>query len=447
MTVRSILLVLLALVFGGSVAFGINTLLKQRQAPAAEVVPVVIAAQDIGRFASLSEDMLKIRQYPKELVPPGSLRTIAEAANRVTAVSLIKGETISSVNLSAKGSGKGMGAIIPKGLRAFTIKTPTVESSVAGFIFAGSKVDVILTVKEHAAAGGTTTTTLLQNLEILAVDQHVDAPAKNKSEVKELRSVTLLVTPEQAEKLDNGQTKGTLHLALRNPHDAEGKSPSLSVKEKPAVPETVAVVVAAKDVEQFAKLSEDMLTIRQYPKDLVPPGSVRTIAEVKNRETSVALVKGDLISTARLDGKKEPTSLNIPMGMRAFTINAPTLSPNGGGYVQPGSRVDVLLTVKERSTDKSGGNKTSLLQNLKVLAVDRVESSNGKGEVKDLRSVTLLIKPDQAIDLAQTNATFHLTLRNPNDQTGLVPPASVQRQTPALIRTIRGVENNLVELR
>jgi Flp pilus assembly protein CpaB len=56
-------------------------------------------------------------------------------------------------------------------------------------------------------------------VEILAVDQRIDAPADNKVDIKELRSVTLLVTPHQANLLDLGQNKGTLHLALRNLQD------------------------------------------------------------------------------------------------------------------------------------------------------------------------------------------------------------------------------------
>ena len=62
----------------------------------------------------------------------------------------------------------------------------------------GNKVDVLLTVSNVSGTdqtGGGSTTTLLQNVEILAVDQRVDVPAENKVDVKEMRSVTLLVTP------------------------------------------------------------------------------------------------------------------------------------------------------------------------------------------------------------------------------------------------------------
>lgn len=106
-------------------------------------------------------------------------------------------------------------------MRAFTITT-TLASGVAGFILPGNKVDVLLTIANVGATdqtGGGSTTTLLQDVEILAVDQKMNAPAENKVDAKEMRSVTLLVPPHQANMLELGQNKGTLHLALRHPKD------------------------------------------------------------------------------------------------------------------------------------------------------------------------------------------------------------------------------------
>jgi pilus assembly protein CpaB len=124
-----------------------------------------------------------------------------------------------------------MAWLIPRGMRAFTITTANVTAGVAGFILPGNKVDVLLTVSSGGAndtTGGGNTTTLLQNVEILAVDQKIEAPVDNKVNASELHSVTLLVTPEQAAKLDLGQNKGTLHLTLRNPED------NVAAKVRPA---------------------------------------------------------------------------------------------------------------------------------------------------------------------------------------------------------------------
>jgi pilus assembly protein CpaB len=221
---RTVTIVLLALVFGGSAAYGINYLIRRPAAPKVDTVSVVVAAADVPRFTSLTPDQLTTRDYPKDLVPPGALTSVEDAVGRAPHSPLIKDEPLLDGKLTKKGAGRGLAAVVPNGMRAFTIQTPNVSAGVAGFILPGNKVDVLLTMSGQGtndSTGGGSTTTLLQQVEILAVDQRVDAPSGNMVDPKELRSVTLLVTPDQAAKLDLGQNKGTLHLSLRNPEDRE----------------------------------------------------------------------------------------------------------------------------------------------------------------------------------------------------------------------------------
>jgi len=225
MSFRSVLIVLLALVFGGAAALGITVMRRPEPPPPPpqiETVPVVVAATDVARFTTISSDHLRVKQLPKDAVPPNALTRIEDAAGRVTLVPLYYDEPVLDVKLASHGAGRGMAPGIEKGKRAFTIQTPNVASGVAGFILPGNKVDVLLTVSGNGAndpSGGGLTVTLLQDVEILAVDQRVEAPADNKVDANQLRSVTLLVTPNEAAKLDLGQNKGTLHLSLRNPED------------------------------------------------------------------------------------------------------------------------------------------------------------------------------------------------------------------------------------
>ena len=231
MTLRTLLLVLLALVSGGSAAVGIKRLRNQVAPPTPDMVPIVVAASAIPRGAIVSADSVTLREYPKDLVPASAITRIDEALDRFVFIPLAKDDPVLDVKLLAKGAGRGLAPLIPKGMRAFTIHTPSLASGVAGFILPGNKVDVLLTISNTTSnddTGGGSTTTLLQNVEILAVDQRVEAPADNKVDTKELRSVTLLVTPDQAAKLDLGQNKGTLHLSLRHPDD------NLAAETRPA---------------------------------------------------------------------------------------------------------------------------------------------------------------------------------------------------------------------
>jgi pilus assembly protein CpaB len=222
---QSLIVAVLALVFGGSAAVGVNAFIKNRGASASEsdMVPVVITAMDLPRGGTITAELVATRDYPKAMVPAGALTKLADVIDRAVAIPMVKDEPVLDAKLSPKGAGRGLAALVPQGLRAVTIQTPNVATGVAGFVMPGNKVDVLLTVTESGGitdlTGGGSTTTLLQKVEILAVDQRVDAPADNKVDVKELRSVTLLVTPRQANLLDLGQNKGTLRLSLRNLND------------------------------------------------------------------------------------------------------------------------------------------------------------------------------------------------------------------------------------
>jgi len=183
--------------------------------PVVGPAPVVVAVVDLQRGASITPEEVKIKEFPRDLVPAGALSKLEDAVNRVIFVPLTKDEPVLESKLAPKGSGRGVSALIPPGMRAYTVKVPDVAQGVAGFILPGNRVDVLLSLGEISgtnATGGGSTITLLQNVEILAVDQKMDAPSDKKVDTKDLRSVTLLVTPQQANRLDLGQIKGMLDL-------------------------------------------------------------------------------------------------------------------------------------------------------------------------------------------------------------------------------------------
>src|SRR5271155_758690 len=126
---QTFLIVLLALVCGGSAAFGINRWLDLRQEPLAapETTGVVVAATDLPPFAIVNADMVKLQDCPKNLVPSGAMTRVEDAMERAVLNPIVKGETLLDGKLAPRGAGRGMAAKIPKGKRAFTIHTPTIE--------------------------------------------------------------------------------------------------------------------------------------------------------------------------------------------------------------------------------------------------------------------------------------------------------------------------------
>ncbi len=210
MSIRAILIVVLAVICGLSAAFGVNQLGKSStvevKSPTVDIVVIKVAA---NRGQTLTKDHLEIAQRTKGQLPPGVITKLADAVDRVANTQLVVGEPLMDAKLASKGAGRGLDALIPKGMRAFTIMTSRVNSNVAGFVLPGNRVDILLNM-------GNVTTTLLQSVEILACGQQLDAPAENKMNMSS-SSVTLQVTPQNAKILDLAGKAGQLTLSLRNP--------------------------------------------------------------------------------------------------------------------------------------------------------------------------------------------------------------------------------------
>ena len=116
----------------------------------------------------------------------------------------------------ASSASLGLSAKIPDGMRATAVKTNEV-TNIAGFIFPGSHVDVLVTLKPENIAS-TETRTVLQNVLVLSTGTKMDPDPNGKPE--NVNVVTLLVTPEQSEKLALAQNQGTIHFVLRNGGDS-----------------------------------------------------------------------------------------------------------------------------------------------------------------------------------------------------------------------------------
>lgn len=163
--------------------------------------------------------------WPKSRVPNDAVLDRESTIGRVAITPLIAGQPVFQRFLAPVDALPGLASLVPKGMRAFTIRTPTIASGVAGFVLPGNHVDVLLTVASPMfQTQGTVTVTLLQRVEIMAVDQELDPGPDPSSRTTQLKSVTLLVTPEQAARLSLAQNGGTLELSLRNPADSEAAS-------------------------------------------------------------------------------------------------------------------------------------------------------------------------------------------------------------------------------
>lgn len=184
---------------------------------------VVIAKQEISLGAKITADQLTLAQIPNGSVPDGFFRKIDQVVGRVAIQPIGLRETITNMKLAPEGTGGGLPAVIPEGYRAVTVKVDDVVG-ISGFVMPGSYVDVVAVVTPQSQEGvqsqGPISKIVLQHIKVLASGAKIDSP-ENQREPSSVKAVTLMVTPEQAEKLVLAANEGKLQLVMRNYSDEE----------------------------------------------------------------------------------------------------------------------------------------------------------------------------------------------------------------------------------
>jgi pilus assembly protein CpaB len=180
---------------------------------------VVAAAADIKLGTVLTSSDLTTTEIAGT-VPKGVILKQDEAIGRGVISDIYQGEPILESRLAPPGSGGGLAATIPDGMRAAAVKVDDVVG-VAGFVTPGMRVDVLVSGNppgENQATLGTVTKTVLQNIQVLSAGTDIQKDAEGKPQ--QVQVVNLLVTPDQAEELSlASQLK--IQLVLRNPLDTK----------------------------------------------------------------------------------------------------------------------------------------------------------------------------------------------------------------------------------
>jgi pilus assembly protein CpaB len=176
---------------------------------------------DIPVGSKILAEQLTVAQFPRNVTPDGAFPAINEnVVGRVAVMRISAREPITESRLAPVGSAGGLSSVIPEGFRAMTVKVDDIVG-ISGFIQPGTLVDVVVVIDPPSKEGASqekVSKIVLQNIKVLANGQNIDKP-KNDREVERVKAVTLLVTPEQAEKLALAATEGQLQLVMRNAVD------------------------------------------------------------------------------------------------------------------------------------------------------------------------------------------------------------------------------------
>src|SRR5882724_4647395 len=208
-----------ALVFGLLAAVSVNRYLSNAQAFSNNMTRVAVAKVAIPLGTKIVPEQVMMVQFPKESMPDGTFENADKLAGRVAVVNIAAREPITDSRLAPEGTAGGLSAVIPEGYRAMTVKVDDVVG-ISGFIMPGTLVDVVVTIDPQEKAGmqDPISKIVLQNIKVLANGQNIDKP-QDQREANSVKAVTLLVTPEQAEKLALAASEGKLQLVMRNSID------------------------------------------------------------------------------------------------------------------------------------------------------------------------------------------------------------------------------------
>src|SRR5436305_6817619 len=249
---RVFMVLVLSVTAGGALAFATYNYVQHQPARSVSIPtrPVVVAAADLDVGAELTREDIRIIDWPANAVPANALADPKDVIGRGIVLPLIQNEPIMPMKLASKEAGAGLPPAIPPGLRAVSVRVNEVIG-VAGYVLPGTRVDVVATVSPTLQPTDMTSKVILTNVQVLAAGTKIERDTERNKPMA-VTVVTLLVDPNDAEKLTLAATEGKIQLALRNPLDKDAPA---TRGVKPAVlvgaampPRTVTRIIAGKPI-------------------------------------------------------------------------------------------------------------------------------------------------------------------------------------------------------
>ncbi len=226
MNMKAVVPLVLAVILGLAAAVLVhNAIAKNSKLPGqpTNLVTVVVAKQNIDPGQELGKDDLLTSKVPADSAPGQVFSDTSQLIGRVPTVPLLKDQAILETLLAPNGTGSGLQALVPVGMRAFTVDINEV-TGVGGMLVPGCHVDV-LTAVHDSKTNENFTRTILQNLKVTAVGRTVsNVPANNadgQGPPPPANNITLLCTPHQAQVMELACISGKPWFVLRSTRDGQ----------------------------------------------------------------------------------------------------------------------------------------------------------------------------------------------------------------------------------
>jgi pilus assembly protein CpaB len=341
---KKIVLLLGALIIAVGTAFAARTMFAGGAAPEAEAAPVptgpkvLVANRALPTGTIITADAMGYQQWPEELVQDAYFldgeSDISKLLGTVVRHPITAGEPVTQGSLVSPGDRGFLAAALGPGMRAVTVPV-SAKTGVAGFVFPGDRVDIVLTQSVKGAEGQPlkAAETVLRNLRVLATDQRTGQTTNEdgKTVVRAFRTVTLEVTPKLAEKVAVAQTIGTLSLALRSIADNQAEleraiaSGDVNIPENATKEEEEKILAAAmsRPVDKGTTFSTGG-DVSRFQRKTIPP-------QKKAKQAPAPVVRTP--AAVGVPAKVNGTPVNTGPSVRVTRGKKTTQVPVGSGVV------------------------------------------------------------------------------------------------------------------
>ncbi|HEV3338745.1 MAG TPA: Flp pilus assembly protein CpaB [Pirellulales bacterium] len=337
---KSIILLTLALGCGLVASIGINQVMANRHAApvvdTGQTTPIFVAGVEIGIGDPLTPQVLKLEPWPNDKLPSGTLGKLEDVEGRRSRAKFYTGEPILEAKLLPKGESGGSAIdLIPKGMRVVPIRVDAVTGA-SGMILPGDRVDMLVHLAEQPTKGvpRAITRTFLHNIKIFAVDDLYDRPG-SESNTLAAKTISVLVSPEQAELVALACQLGTVQLVMRSAGD--------DVAENTGGADLQKLLLGRSDLDTNGDAEDFFASLK--PKEPAPPPAVTppepepvpednvfTMVLIDGNKPREAVFRRGKLITPLTEGSPLP-EVQIPAG------GTPLPEAEGDGSAQTGEQV------------------------------------------------------------------------------------------------------------
>ncbi len=283
---RLFLVLALAVMLGGGLAYATYNAINGQPVKTvnAPTQPVVVAAADLSLGAELKKEDLTVVNFPAGSAPAGAFSKPSDVIGRGVISPIVKNEPVLPAKLASKEAGAGLPPIIPDGMRAVSVRVNDVIG-VAGYVLPGTRVDVVCTESPSSQPQDATSKVILSNVQVLTAGTRMEQD-QEKGKPMQVTVVTLLVYPEQSERLALASTEGKIQLALRNPLDQ-------GAPETPGIRPAVLLGMAQQKAPAKAGASHSSKKAAQGPVTQAAPvaATLPTVEMIRGDKRSSEVIK------------------------------------------------------------------------------------------------------------------------------------------------------------